>query len=99
MERVWALDVQEVLKEFNVFLAFNMRSERGSIFKLGLFTNKAMIIWAAASLAALMIGVNLPLIQQALKTTALSINEWGVVIVLAISGAFWMEIKKQIMVK
>ena len=35
----------------HVFLAFNMRSERESIFKLGLFTNKVMVIWAAASIA------------------------------------------------
>ena len=40
----------------HVFLAFNMRSERESIFKLGLFTNKVMVIWAAASIAALVIG-------------------------------------------
>ncbi|MFZ3091388.1 MAG: HAD-IC family P-type ATPase [Nitrospirota bacterium] len=83
----------------HVFLAFNMRSEKASFFKLGLFTNKVMVIWAAASIAALVIGVNLPFVQQALKTTALSPNEWAIVIVLAISGAFWMEIKKRIVVK
>ena len=51
----------------HVFLAFNMRSERESIFKLGLFTNKVIVIWAAASIAALVIGVNLPVVLQALK--------------------------------
>ncbi len=82
----------------HVLLAFNMRSEKEPLFRMGFFSNKAMVIWAGASITALVISVNLPLTQQALKTTALSLNEWGVVIVLALSGAFWMEIKKQIMV-
>ncbi|MBI3353304.1 MAG: cation-translocating P-type ATPase [Nitrospirae bacterium] len=78
----------------HVLLAFNMRSEKKSVFKMGLFSNRAIVIWAGASVAALAIGVNLPLIQQALKTTALSINEWGVVVVLSIAGSFWKEIRK-----
>jgi len=80
----------------HVLLALNMRSEKESVFKMGLFSNKAMIIWAGVSVAALAIGVNLPIVQQALKTTALSINEWGAVAALSIAGSFWKECKKMI---
>ncbi len=78
----------------HVLLALNMRSERESLFKMGFFSNKAMVIWAGASVAALVIGVNLPIVQQALKTTALSVNEWGAVVALSIAGSFWKEGKK-----
>ncbi|MBI5181647.1 MAG: cation-transporting P-type ATPase [Nitrospirae bacterium] len=78
----------------HVFLAFNMRSEKEPLFRMGIFSNKAMVIWAGVSVIALVIGVNQPLIQQALKTTTLSINEWGAVVVLSIAGSFWKEGKK-----
>ncbi|MBI5180899.1 MAG: HAD-IC family P-type ATPase, partial [Nitrospirae bacterium] len=78
----------------HVFLALNMRSERGSLFKMGFFSNKAMVIWAGVSVIALLIGVNLPIVQHALRTTALSLNEWGGVAALSIAGSFWKEIEK-----
>ncbi len=59
--------------------AYSSRSERHSIIKLGVFSNKTLV-WASLVSFALMLAViYVPFLQPVFKTYALSINDWLVV--------------------
>ena len=75
----------------HAFLALNLRSERAPLLKLGLFTNRFMLAWLGAVLVTVALVTNVPLLQQALKTTALSGTDWVIAVTLSLVGTFWME--------
>ncbi|MEJ2558527.1 MAG: HAD-IC family P-type ATPase [Anaerolineae bacterium] len=78
----------------HVLLALNMRSERQPLFQLGLFSNRLMVIWGAATVVFVLLVACVPGVQAALKTVALSSGEWTLAIGTALTGTFWMEIRK-----
>jgi len=78
----------------HVFLAINMRSEREPLVRLGLFSNRLMIGWAAATLAFVLLATLLPVAQVALKTAPLTGQQWALVVGAALVGTFWMEVGK-----
>jgi Ca2+-transporting ATPase len=78
----------------HMLLALNMRSERQPLFQLGLFSNRLMVIWGAATVAFVLLVTCVPGVQAALKTVALSRGEWTLAISMALAGTFWMEIRK-----
>ncbi len=78
----------------HVFLALNMRSEREPLVRLGFFSNKLMVIWVLMTLAFALVVTTVPGIQAALKTTPLTLNDWALLIPLALIGTFWLEVRK-----
>lgn len=78
----------------HVLLAFNLRSEREPLLRLGLFSNRLMIVWAAATFLFVMIIAFVPGVQSAFKTGTLSSSEWVLVLVPAMVGTFWLEARK-----
>ena len=74
--------------------AFNARSERHSVFKIGLFKNMWLIGAIGISILTLIIFVEVPFIQQFLRTTNLSPREWGMVIVASFGILIVEEIRK-----
>lgn len=64
--------------------AFASRSERISVFKLGLFTNKLMNIATAVSLALLMAVIYIPGVNRIFDNVALNPTAWLVIIPLAL---------------
>ncbi|MCY7323406.1 MAG: cation-transporting P-type ATPase [Phormidesmis sp. CAN_BIN36] len=80
----------------HVLLAMNLRSERESVFKLGLFSNRFILIWAAAIVAFVLFIMLIPEVQQALKITSLSSKDWTLIISAALLGSFWIEVRKQL---
>jgi len=78
----------------HVLLAFNLRSEREPWIRLGLFSNRVMWIWAAATLAVLLVATSATAAQQLIKVTALSRKQWTLVAGAALAGTFWIEIGK-----
>jgi Ca2+-transporting ATPase len=67
------------------FKAFNYRSDRLSIFKIGLFTNKwltAAIVWECI---ILLLVVYLPFLQAPFNTYSLSIQDWAIAIFTALT--------------
>ncbi len=78
----------------HVALAINMRSEREPLFRLGLFTNRLMWVWGAATVVFVVLVTMVPGVQGALKTAPLSWGEWATIIGLALVGTFWMEGRK-----
>jgi Ca2+-transporting ATPase len=78
----------------HIFLALNLRSEKEPLSKLGLLSNKVMILWALAIAVTLFVGTNLPFIHLSLRITSLNLSNWALVIVVSFVATFWMELKK-----
>ena len=77
-----------------LFRAYTVRSERASIFQIGVFSNRYMQYAVGLSIALLLLVVNLPFLQPIFNTHSLSGREWGVVLGLAIIPAIAEEITK-----
>jgi Ca2+-transporting ATPase len=77
-----------------LFRAYTVRSERISVFQLGVFTNKYMQIAVAASIFLLLLVVNVPFLQPIFNTHFLRWNEWVIVLGLALVPAIMEEFTK-----
>lgn len=78
----------------HIFLALNLRSERDPLVRVGLFSNRIMIIWAAATLGLLLFATLVPSVRDLFKVAPLSATEWVLAIGSALIGTFWIEAKK-----
>ncbi|MGB9673429.1 MAG: cation-translocating P-type ATPase [Anaerolineales bacterium] len=77
-----------------LFRAYTVRSERLSIFKIGVFSNRAMQAAMGFSLTVLLLTVAVPFLQPIFNTHFMSLREWTVVLSLALLPAFSEEITK-----
>lgn len=73
-----------VLACSQLFHSFNCRSMDVSLFKLGIFTNKKLILATSISFVLLMVVVYVPFLQTIFKTEPLGLFDW--ILVLAISS-------------
>jgi Ca2+-transporting ATPase len=78
----------------HVFLAFNLRSEREPLLRLGLFSNRLMVGWAIATILFVLTVTLIPGVQGIVKTSQLDLNQWAVVLGAAFIGTFWLEVRK-----
>jgi Ca2+-transporting ATPase len=77
-----------------MFNAFNWRSEKISVFSLGIFTNRSLI-YAVLSTVILQLAVlYIPFLQTAFRTVPLSLSDWGMIIPLASTTLIAMELTK-----
>jgi P-type Ca2+ transporter type 2C len=81
---------------FQVFNSLNVRSETRSVFQLGLFSNKYLIGAILISVFLLVLSTIVPFLQVALNTNPLTMQEWGLIIL--VSGSIFIadEIRKLI---
>ncbi|HET7517135.1 MAG TPA: cation-translocating P-type ATPase, partial [Actinomycetes bacterium] len=86
-----------VLVLAQLYNCFNSRSDRTSAFS-GLFTNRWL--WAAIALSAALqvLVVQVPLLNRAFGTTALSARDWALCAVLA-SLVLWVDELKKLLVR
>jgi Ca2+-transporting ATPase len=77
-----------------LFRAYTVRSERASIFKIGIFSNKWMQYAVGLSIALLLLVCALPFLQPIFNTHFLTAREWSMVLGLAIMPAVAEEITK-----
>lgn len=77
-----------------LFRAYTVRSERLSVFRLGLFSNRYMQYAVGFSVVLLLLVVNVPFLQPIFNTHFLSLKEWGVVIGMAFIPAIAEELTK-----
>jgi Ca2+-transporting ATPase len=77
-----------------LFRAYSVRSERLSIFQIGVFSNRNMQYAVGLSLALLFLVVNVGFLQPIFNTHFLSLNEWLIVIGLALIPAISEELTK-----
>jgi len=77
-----------------LFRAYTVRSERASIFQLGVFSNKWMQYAVALSIVLIMLVVNVPFLQTVFETHFLTLREWGTVLGMSLIPAVGEEIYK-----
>jgi Ca2+-transporting ATPase len=78
----------------HIFLALNFRSDKEPLVKLGFFSNRVMVLWALLAVVTLLVGMNLPFVNESLRITSLSLLNWALVVGAAFVATFWMELKK-----
>ncbi len=77
-----------------LFRAYTVRSERASIFQIGIFSNRYMQYAVGASLTLLILVCAVPFLQPIFNTHFLSSTEWALVVGLAFLPAVAEEITK-----
>ncbi len=77
-----------------LFRAYTVRSEKASLFQLGVFSNKYMQYAVAFSVVSLLLVSTVPFLQEIFNTHFMTNAEWGVVIGLSTIPAISEEITK-----
>ena len=77
-----------------LFRAYTVRSERASLFQIGVFSNRYMQYAVGFSIALLLIVCGVPFLQPIFNTHFLSLTEWSVVVGLSLIPALCEEITK-----
>jgi Ca2+-transporting ATPase len=83
-----------VLSCSQLFHAFNCRSMSVSLFRLGIGTNKKLILATGVSFILQMAVVYLPFLQKIFKTEPLGLFDWLLVIIISSLPLWAMEIWK-----
>jgi Ca2+-transporting ATPase len=86
-----AIIVSELLR------AFPVRSERLSIFQIGVFSNRWMLLAAGSSLLLLLAVIYVPFFDPIFSTVALGWQDWLVLLPLAMASAVAAELLKWIL--
>ena len=77
-----------------LFRAYTVRSERASLFSIGIFSNRSMQYAVGLSIVLLLLVINVPFLQPIFNTHFLSVREWAVVVGFALVPAIAEEITK-----
>ena len=77
-----------------LFRAYTVRSERASLFQIGVFSNRYMQYAVGLSIALLLLVCSVPFLQPIFNTHFLSGREWAFVVGLALIPAIAEEITK-----
>jgi P-type Ca2+ transporter type 2C len=77
-----------------LFRAYTVRSERASLFEIGVFSNKYMQYAVGLSVTLLLLVSSVPFLQPIFNTHFLVLNEWLIVLGLALIPAIAEEITK-----
>jgi len=77
-----------------MFNAFNWRSDRLSVFSLGIFTNRPLIYAILSTVLLQLAAIYVPVLQTAFRTVPLSLSDWGMIIPLASTTLIVMEVAK-----
>ncbi len=76
--------------------AFNNRSSRTSLFRLGIFTNKYLVGTVILSIIFQILAIQTNFGNVIFKTTGLNTNNWTIVILVSLIPFLVVEIKKQL---
>jgi Ca2+-transporting ATPase len=73
---------------------FGCRTERESLFKVGLFTNRFLLIGEAVGIAIMCAIAYVPFLQGIFKTAPLTLADWGFLVIAAVTLFFAEEGRK-----
>lgn len=104
----WALDVGKGMVEaqsltfltlimIQFFKAYNFRSDKKSIFEIGMFKNKWLNVAVLSQIVLMWIIIEVPLFNELFNTYPLTVLEWVIVILLAGTVFPVLEISKAVM--
>jgi Ca2+-transporting ATPase len=82
------------LAMFQTFNALNCRSNTSSLFRLKIFSNKSILYGVSISIILLILATVLPFFQLTLGTSALSIIDWILIIIVSSTVLLADEIRK-----
>jgi Ca2+-transporting ATPase len=91
--KAWTISLS-LLAAFQWFNAWNCRSEEKSIFQMNPFSNKFLIGATALVITLQMFAVYNPFMQKFLRTTALDLSDWMIIIPIAASIVLVEEVRK-----
>ncbi|OFV65735.1 MAG: ATPase [Candidatus Syntrophoarchaeum butanivorans] len=74
-----------------MFNAFNWRSDKESIFKIGFLTNKPLLLAVSSTILLQILVIYLPPFQGAFHTVPLSLTDWGVITLVGASSLLLVE--------
>ncbi len=77
-----------------LFRAYTARSERASLFQIGIFSNRYMQLAVGSSIALLLAVCGIPFLQTIFNTHFMSLREWTVVLGFSLMPAAAEEITK-----
>jgi len=80
-----------------LFRAFTVRSERGSIFLVGFTSNPYMLFAFCLSMILMLSTIFVPFLQPVFNTTLLNLTEWTIVLLLSLIPAVVEELAKLIL--
>ncbi|WP_455280936.1 calcium-transporting P-type ATPase, PMR1-type [[Eubacterium] cellulosolvens] len=89
----FAFTIMVMIEMFN---AFNCRSEKHSIFKVGFFRNKKLVIAVILSILLQLAIIYLSPLQPIFNTTSLSVMDWIVIILISATVIPVVELGKHI---
>lgn len=96
LAKAWTISLT-TLAVFQWFNAWNVRSEKESVFKTKLFSN-VWLTWATVLVIALQLAaVYVPFMQKILHTVPLSLADWAVILPIAATIVFVEEARKLVM--
>ncbi|MCK4961648.1 MAG: HAD-IC family P-type ATPase, partial [Anaerolineales bacterium] len=81
---------------FEWFRAFNARSDEYTIFRLGIFRNRWLLMAIAGAIALQMLAVYAPFMQVAFSTVPLTVEKWGIAL-LAGGSLFIIEETRKVL--
>jgi len=76
---------------FELFLIFSVRSEKNA-FKVGLFSNKTLLLAIASSAILQILAIYLPITQKLFNTVPFPLSYWPAVILTSLSGFVIIEL-------
>jgi Ca2+-transporting ATPase len=79
---------------FELFLVFAMRSPRQTLWSIGLFTNKNLILAVLASMALQVLVVYTPFLQGPFNTEPLTAFDWVRTLLISFSAFAFVEVLK-----
>ncbi|MCJ7738072.1 MAG: cation-translocating P-type ATPase, partial [Anaerolineae bacterium] len=76
--------------------AYTSRSERASLFRIGVFSNKYMQYAVALSFALLLAAIYIPFLQSIFSTQPLGLHEWTLILPLLLVPSIAAEVTKAV---
>ena len=78
----------------HIILAFVSRSEKEPLYRIGLFSNKIINIWAICALAFLLIVTQITILGSYIKLQSISLIQLTLVFIVAFCAISWKELIK-----
>jgi len=88
-----------ILVAFQWFNALNARSDRESLFKLGLLGNRWLLVGIAGAILLQAAIIYLPIFQRLFYTVPLGMDDWGLITLVGGSALIAEELRKAIAAK
>lgn len=78
-----------------IFLLFNCRSRRYTMFKLGVFSNGWLIVGVISMIIAQLLFTYTPLMNQIFKTAPIGVTQWAIILGASVTLYLFIELIKR----